>query len=348
MSNLVDMSSEQGWPKLDEFDSWKPGLFAFVSACTLPIGYVVGALIAGGGKDKLHLETSKEFVKTLAGFFYCFGAGSLLFGLLVELYASSLAAFDEADNGDSIANLEISLLVVCSMIGAVGFYYVNKWFTPRVAEGKDSTLYIQKAFAKLDVNHDGQLSLKEFKKMFEKSDKKDDDATEKFLLPSDGEDAAQEETGFQSVLLGSIFDSLPEAMMMAFLASRDQLTISFVISIALANFPQILVIGVEGFNKLGWVVGPVLFTVLTLWTTVITEVAYLATPNNSSGEAWNGILTAVVEGLASGSMLNLVFDIMIPEGVRKFGNDGRRPAGSIVILGFLVAAAIRMLGMKYG
>jgi len=334
------------WPDMTEFRSWKPGLYALVSSISLPLGYILGALINHVHKTKPGgISIGKRSVKTIAGFFYCFGAGSLLFGVIVELYAEALHAFDEADLHDMDANLEISILLICCILGAVGFYYANRQFTSRVEEGKDSKHYVAKVFEKLDSNNDKSLSLEEFEKMFKKSDKKNDDAEDPFVP---GGEAPDEDEGYVSMLIGSIFDSIPEAMMMAFLANRDNLTISFVIAVSLSNLPQSMVVGVEGFNKLGWLGGIATYCAFTAWTTVLTQAVYLATPDGSSDQLWNGILTAVMEGLASGSMLNLVFDVMIPEGVRKFGNDGSRPSGLIVILGFLTAAGVRMVGMKYG
>lgn len=319
-------------------EGWSAGFFAAVSAITLPLGVLLGAVY------------HKNMGPCSTGFFFLFGAGCLLFAVSVELYAEAIRELHETrgDNdpdSEMVAGIEIAVLMTCAILGGLCFFYLDRYLSKpsRVPDPKQKT----EAFQKYATPSSG--------KPFGNLDQAINKATEETSAPLivEDEETEDEEAAIAaawSCLLGVAIDSVPEAIMIGFLTNGGDMTISFAISVAVANFPEAFVFGGKCFKSVGLCRMIGYWTAIFVWTVVLAQITYWFLPVKTDDDAtkWTGMFGAVVEGFASGSMFVMVCGVMIPTGVKSFhGRQGKtRPSGLIVLLGFVLGAVIRIVSLK--
>lgn len=327
------MDSETWVDSLSTYKGWSAGFYAAVSAITLPLGVLLGAAY------------HKNMGPCSTGFFFLLGAGCLLFAVSVELYAEAISELhemtsDEDRKGELVAAAEVSALMTCAIIGGLAFFYIDRYLSKpsRVPVVKEKTDASQKYRTPSSGKPFGNL------------DQAINKAVEEPLIVQveDEEDEEEAIAAAWSCLLGVAIDSVPEAIMIGFLTNGGDMTISFAISVAVANFPEAFVFGGKCFKSVGLCRMIGYWSAIFVWTVVLAQITYWFLPAKTDDGAtkWTGMFGAVVEGFASGSMFVMVCGVMIPTGVKSFRADHKRPAGVIVLLGFVLGAVIRIVSLK--
>jgi hypothetical protein len=147
--------------------------------------------------------------------------------------------------------------------------------------------------------------------------------------------------------LGVAIDGIPESILLGFITNEKAMTIAFIVSIFLANFPEAFssasMLKAKGMSNLKIVA---LWGSLCVITTVLSGMSSAALPQNMHGPGSHqtayhefiSILGAAIEGLAGGAMLAMVCATMLPE---AFENGGRW-SGLFAVLGFLMSCSVKV------
>jgi len=144
------------------------------------------------------------------------------------------------------------------------------------------------------------------------------------------------EGGGLAIAIGSLLDGIPESVVLGLgLLSGQGLSIAMLAAIFLSNFPEGLssALGMRAAGRsAGYILG--------LWTSI----AVLSGLAASLGAGFVGQASpqviAGVNAMAAGALLTMVVNTMIPEAVE----GEQKLAGSLVVLGLLVAFALSNLG----
>jgi zinc transporter ZupT len=193
----------------------KAALYGFLSSFSLPLGAALGLL--------LH---PVDPVKT--ALIVAFGAGALIFAVSTELYAEALRQVEI--DGSEMALKEITTSMTCAVIGAIAFTVLNQrmeeWQTgvstessmlnPHSRAHEKSPLLRSTApgGAGGDVKQSVSFRVPESK------------------LANEGSGAAM------AMWLGVALDGIPESILLGFITNEKAMTVAFIVSIFLANFPE--------------------------------------------------------------------------------------------------------------
>jgi hypothetical protein len=179
----------------------------------------------------------------------------------------------------------------------------------------------------------------------------------------DGDQAAK--TLAFGMFVGVLADGLPEAILIGFLASSGKLSLMFVLSLFIANFPESfsassLIYETQAFSSL------VIFGMWTLpcvLNAVLAALACYLVPEDVQGLRAVEIIAASIEGLAGGMMLTMIAAVMLPEafnmakksenifnkiswGENKaiYNHHGADIPGVFCVAGFLLAVGLKVTG----
>lgn len=183
------------------------------------------------------------------------------------------------------------------------------------------------------------------------------------IKQKDGDQAAK--TLAFGMFVGVLADGLPEAILIGFLASSGKLSLMFVLSLFIANFPESfsassLMYETQAFSSL------VIFGMWTLpcvLNAVLAALACYLVPEDVQGLRSVEIIAASIEGLAGGMMLTMIAAVMLPEafnmakksenifnkiswGENKaiYNHHGADIPGVFCVAGFLLAVGLKVTG----
>jgi len=324
-------------------------VFGLISAASLPIGGLAGILAH---------PVKEQIVSRLMSF----GAGSLLFAVTVELYGDVLhdiekhgAAYEvtpdhihkvEAHNklGDKLlyTYCKVTLSLIACMIGAYLYHVFNRWLSAwamgEETEGDELEAGQKKQAALVVEVWKKQVSSNSAKQLPELPLREtQSDPVHKLL---NEEDDKRKYAAALAILAGTCVDGLSEGILIGFLASHNNLSIDFVASVFLANFP-------EAFSATSMLKGlrTPTWKIMACWTLLmlITGVSAWITALCLTGVDLHGLVahlsSGMVEGLAAGAMMMMIISVMIPEAFEVEGDM----SALVMILGFLCS-----IGMKVG
>jgi len=179
----------------------------------------------------------------------------------------------------------------------------------------------------------------------------------------DGDQAAK--TLAFGMFVGVLADGLPEAILIGFLASSGKLSLMFVLSLFIANFPESfsassLMYETQAFSSL------VIFGMWTLpcvLNAVLAALACYLVPEDVQGLRSVEIIAASIEGLAGGMMLTMIAAVMLPEAFNMakksenifnkiswgdnkeiYNHHGADIPGVFCVAGFLLAVGLKVTG----
>jgi zinc transporter ZupT len=296
----------------------KAALYGFLSSMSLPLGAVFGLLMHPIDPQKTALVVA-------------FGAGALIFAVSTELYAEALRQVEL--DGSTFALKEISISMTCAVLGAVSFTVLNEkmeeWSTGHEKQSgllSPMTRAAEKAPLLQRQLSDGQGENKGFR------------VPEVHTVKDSGNAA-------MAMWLGVALDGIPESILLGFITNERAMTVAFIVSIFLANFP-------EAFSSASMLKGKGMSSVkiVAMWgslcviTTLLSGMSSAALPadmhTNQGSEYMHAIsLTgAAIEGLAGGAMLAMVCATMLPEAYEQ----GGRWSGLCAVLGFLMSCCVKV------
>jgi len=137
-----------------------------------------------------------------------------------------------------------------------------------------------------------------------------------------------------ALYLGSFMDGIPEAVLIGFMATTRNLQIVFVLALFIANIPESLpsaaMLNEAGMAKV---------VILLMWCIpcVCMFLAAGAACLVLSLLSNQGLLVAVISGVAAGALLAMAVTVMIPEAYQYCGDM----SGVFVLTGFLAAVVIQ-------
>lgn len=289
---------------------YKAALYGFMTSVALPIGALVGLL--------LHPIDPKRTAYTVA-----FGAGALIFAVSTELYAEALHQVEI--DGTGHAQIEIAISMLCAVIGAISFTYLNirleEW-----SEAQDAKALVE-AQAEVDVTAEAAAegTLEEAK------------SYRRPQTASQGPSNAA-----LAMWLGVALDGIPESILIGFITNEMMMTVAFIVSIFVANYPEAFS-SASMLRGKGWPA----WKILTMWgslciiTTILSGLSsyvlfWLMT--GSSTEHLFHMFGSAVEGLAGGAMLAMVAASMLPEAY----HGGGVWAGVVTVIGFLASCTVKV------
>lgn len=316
---------------LEDFHSqpcWVRGAtYGFLSAFSLPLGAAFGIM--------LHPVDVRSTALIVA-----FGAGALLFAVATELYAEALRQVEE--DGSSTAIKEIVVSMVCAVVGAVMFTEMNMMLGGEEETGdhkhhKTTRKRLQASDEGTGLLHHGEADLatpeptqrgsaRSGKSGGEKSGKSDDGGGNVAL----------------SMWLGVAMDGVPESMLIGFITNEKAMTVAFLVSIFIANFP-------EAFASASMLHAKGMSTkaILAMWGSLCIFTSFLAgmasfllpTDIHASENAESiHLFGSAIEGLAGGAMLAMVCATMLPEAFKV----GGQWSGLVAVLGFLSSCSVKV------
>ncbi|MEO1064336.1 MAG: cyclic nucleotide-binding domain-containing protein [Actinomycetota bacterium] len=132
-----------------------------------------------------------------------------------------------------------------------------------------------------------------------------------------------------AIWLGLLLDGVPESVVIG--ASADALRVSFLVGIALSNYPEALASSVGMREQgLGW------RSISTLWGSVVLVTGLGAAVGSVMFQQASTEAFAVVEGLAAGAMLTVITQTMMPEALHRSGGL----VGLSALAGFLFTTLV--------
>jgi len=354
-------------------------VFGLASALSLPVGALLGIAMS---------PVNPYIVANIIAF----GAGCLMFAVTVELYGDQLMHLQLSDYH---ATEEIIICLASAFIGAILYILLNRWVEGMEDEGEGSetahegeTRVITKG-----IEHTGHADPEkgEHKPLLGDKDKKEDKketprssarghwakvrTVVKFhklkfnvkLRHGTAKGEGNAKSLALGMLAGIIADGIPESVLIGLLASEGHLSMMFVCSLFIANFPESFSsasLMIEN-NVFPWyqIVG--LWTVPFVATGGIAGLACWAIPPWAHATMTVRIIAAVIEGLAGGMMLAMIASVMLPQAfnmakenpvwhpwaakdAKPDEHHGGDIPGVLCVCGFLVAVGLKVLGGAMG
>jgi zinc transporter, ZIP family len=147
------------------------------------------------------------------------------------------------------------------------------------------------------------------------------------------EEANADEGSEFGIVIGTLLDGIPESFVMGItLAADGSASLAFIAAVFISNIPE----GISSTAPLRarWSPQVVLagWTLMAIVCGLIAGLGYLAVQNHP------GTSGARVEAFAAGAVLTMLATTMLPEAVMY----NRRPAGMVVILGYVTALALTL------
>jgi zinc transporter, ZIP family len=135
-----------------------------------------------------------------------------------------------------------------------------------------------------------------------------------------------------SLALGALLDGIPEQMVLGIgIAAGEGVGVGLLVAIFVSNLPEAIGASTDLREA-----GRSPATIRRLWLAVAGVCTLATVAGFALADATSGDLQAAINGFATGALLVMLIDSMIPEAARKAG----RPAGLVTVVGFSVAAAL--------
>mmetsp|Transcript_99877 Transcript_99877/g.286968 ORF Transcript_99877/g.286968 Transcript_99877/m.286968 type:complete len:352 (+) Transcript_99877:111-1166(+) len=316
-------------------DGWPPAVlalgFGLLSGLSFPLGAAVGVWATPppskqGCRYVAHIADleGKGRSSWIAGML-AFGAGLLLFAVTVDLYGAAMAELNEMkDSGHTDQGVRaIFVTIFFAFLGAAGYVASNRglqlWLMP--PEQGDKAAGVSA------------------------SSRQPESETTPLLVRSTSE-AELERHVVKSMMVGmeswfGVFISgVPEGLLLGSFAAEKRISVVFVISLLVSNFPTAL--ASASLLRQG---GRSALEIMGLWTFVFVFTGLLAGvwPMISHGYPSSQgmqVVSSAVEGLAGGSMLACILAVMLPEAYLVQGDI----AGLVTVSGFLAAVCLKVFG----
>lgn len=304
---------------------WKAAFYGFCSSASLPLGAAVGLWA--------HPVDPKQCALIVA-----FGAGALIFAVSTELYAEALRHVEEDASNFAVA--EIGTSMVCAVFGAVLFTLMNEkleqWTTSHSPLPASARHELEVEAKEPAPSREGEPLLPQQKS---------------FRHPEVEKIEAKQDTGKQVAMamwLGVAMDGIPEAILLGFITNEKAMTVAFIVSIFVANFPEAFssasmlrakteMSGMQIF--LLWGSLCVITTILAACASAVLPHDLHSQPHGKGGWADAVVLTgAAIEGLAGGAMMAMVCATMLPEAF----HHGGKWSGVCAVLGFLMSCTVKV------
>lgn len=282
----------------------KAAFYGFVSSVALPLGALFGISLA----PTAHC----------CAYIVAFGAGALIFAVTTELYAEALRETELDGRQEAIVEIGVSML--CAVVGAVLFTLLNlrlaKWSmgepeAPRSGEGSPL----------LRRRHLG--------------------LTESFRVEVKTAPDPPLQNVALAMWLGIAVDSIPESVLIGFITNEKAMTVAFLSSIFVANFPEALSSSsmLKDSGMKTWQIGSMWLSLCVL-TTLLSGLAswWLPTDMHASSSATPRLVANAAEGLAAGAMLAMVCATMLPAAFKH----GGLWTGPATVCGFLMSCSVKV------
>lgn len=138
-----------------------------------------------------------------------------------------------------------------------------------------------------------------------------------------------------AIVLGAALDGVPESIVLGLtIATGGQTGLAFLVAVFLSNLPEGIA-GTAGLKAGGWAPGPI----LRLWLIVVVASAVASVVGATVLVQGQGELRAFVLGFASGAILTMLADTLMPEAFENAGSW----AGLSTTFGFGLAFALSLL-----
>lgn len=294
----------------------RAGTYGFLSAASLPLGAMMGVVLAPVDVRSTALVVA-------------FGAGALLFAVATELYAEALRQVTE--EGHDTAIKEIVVMMVCAILGAIMFTEMNMWLSEPDAGEKHS--HVRK---RLPDQGEGAALL-------HAGDFAVESARGKSARSSGTPRSGAGGSVALSMWLGVAMDGVPESMLIGFITNERAMTVAFLVAIFIANFPEAFasasMLKKQGMSTLNIVL---MWGSLCLLTMSLAAVSSFLLPENVHSHEHAEMIHlfgSAVEGLAGGAMLAMVCATMLPEAFHVGGHW----SGLVAVMGFLCACSVKVI-----
>jgi len=351
-------------------------VFGLLSALSLPLGALIG----------IGLSPVNPYIVAC---WIAFGAGCLMFAVTVELYGDQLMHLQMSDYH---ATEEIIICLASAFVGAILYILLNRWVEGMEEETPDTPHEGETRVITKGIEHAEHDAEKGEHKPLLGGEKKEGEQKVTPRTKAGGHWAkvrtvvkfhkwkssvalrhgtAKGESNGKSLALGMlagiIADGIPESVLIGLLASEGHLSMMFVVSLFIANFPESFSsasLMIEN-NVFPWyqIVG--LWTIPFIATGGLAGLACWAIPPWAHATMTVRIIAAVIEGLAGGMMLAMIASVMLPQAfnmakenpvwhpwVSKDAKPDEHHGGDIpgvlCVCGFLVAVGLKVLGGAMG
>jgi hypothetical protein len=320
-----------------------------------------------------------------------FGAGSLLFAVTVELYGEQLKHLEEHHH-HAEGMVEVGICLTMAFIGALVYIFLNRYVESLSEAGEG----IEKAAeqAKDDSLEKGSSSTEQTPRDDSPSPERKGGAggkskwgrtktkimmtaklnilqsrRSKFnmekTMQAVNKGEAQAKTLAFGMFVGVLADGLPESILIGFLASSGKLSVMFIVSLFIANFP-------ESFSAASLMHEHKAFStpvIIGMWTlpclipAILAALACYLVPADVQGMRAVEMIAASIEGLAGGMMLAMIGSVMLPEAFNmaksaenifnglvavEHHHHGADIPGVLCVSGFLVAVGLKVMGGALG
>jgi zinc transporter, ZIP family len=135
-----------------------------------------------------------------------------------------------------------------------------------------------------------------------------------------------------ALALGAFLDGIPEQLVLGIgIAAGEGVSVGLLAAIFVSNLPEAI-----GSSTDMRAAGRHSRQVMRLWIAVAVICTAATVAGYAIADSTSGDLQAAINGFAAGALLVMLIDSMIPEAVRKGGDE----SGLVTVLGFAVAAAL--------
>lgn len=351
---------------------WVQALFfGLFSAISLPIGSLLGVFFAP--------VSAKNTARWMA-----FGSGALVFAVATQLFGDTLFRIQVTTWPTGVCGKlcqqhcrNTLVQVVCSMLGAFLYLALNRLLEkmaksspPPAVSSRSVSLreatpaitlrtpavegILQRAVSEIEASPIACLtSLRRASSVGPAQVVSSSAQTNACVAEEDREISADSHghggNVALSMWLGMMLDGIPEALMLGFMTNENSVTLSFLIAIVVANFPEAF----SGASILHGQRMPLwqiygMWILLCLLTGLLSMVGSLIMPVNvehgSSLEIIRDRTTSAMQGLTGGAMLAMVSTAMLPEAFKGAGEF----AGVLFVFGFGLSVVITAIGFRYG
>lgn len=352
-------------------------IFGLLSALSLPVGAALGLLCS---------PVNPFLVANIISF----GAGCLIFAVTIELYGDQLMHLHRSEYQGT---MEIGICLTSALFGSLMYIYLNRWVEGFEEEQEDETTprgEVSGGEATPESAERGEAPASEQTPLVPEPPHREHTKSSgssaakrwgrvrlavkftKLKVPvnlrhgtAGGEGNAR--TLALGMLAGIIADGIPEAILIGFLASEGHLSLMFVVSLFIANFP-------ESFSSASLMAEGGLFpwyTIIAMWTFpcvmtgLLAGLACWAIPPWAHATLAVRVIAAIIEGLAGGMMLTMISSVMLPQAFNMAKEsavwnpwkkaDGKPDAhhggdvpGVLCVCGFLCAVGLKVMGGVLG
>jgi hypothetical protein len=352
--------------------------YGLLSGLSFPLGSMMGVYFA---------PVSPYVVALIVAF----GAGALLFAVTVELYGEQLKHL-EMHGHHQEGVIEVAICLTMAFVGSLLYIALNRYveeLTEGPEHGEKEALDNAERGAEKDsassaatpettprkkeeapkLRQDSKWKKTKSKvlmaaKLSILESRRSKFKVEKAVEAVKSGDANATTLAF-GMFVGVLADGIPEAILIGFLASAGNLSMMFVLSLFIANFP-------ESFSASSIMSEHKTFsssTIIFMWTVpcllpaLLAALACYMVPEEVQGMRAVEMIAASIEGLAGGMMLAMIGSVMLPEAfnmakksenifnkmvAEDYAHHGADVPGVLCVAGFLVAVGMKVTGGVLG